>query len=381
MAGGSYLAEAETNSGKRQRKMQGNSGHSGWVTDAAVATISELLADAERCAAIAGLRYVDTAEPGLSRRRRGRGFSYVDAAGRVVDVQTRERIRMLVIPPAWRQVWICTDPDAHLLATGYDDRGRRQYLYHPRWREARDVINGYRLIEVGPRLPTVRAEVKRQLSRRDIDRAVMLAAMVRIVDRVGIRVGNEVYAEENDSVGLCTLNKRHVSVDGRRIRLRFPAKSGLAADLSLNDADVARVVRELLPRRGRRLFALDGRAVTPDELNRHLAALTDGVVTAKDFRTWRGTRVAFEVLRRPGAADREQRAIEAVDAAAEALGNTRAVARAHYVHPDMLAAWLDGTFEAQLAQARRVRSPGLDPTERALLGLLEVLLRHRDELR
>ena len=361
--------------------MPADSGHSGLVTDAAVATINELLADAERSAAIAGLRYVYTAEPGFSRRRRGRGFSYVDAAGRVVDVETRDRIRLLVIPPAWRQVWICIDPEAHLLATGFDDRGRRQYLYHPRWREARDVINGYRLIEVGPRLPTVRAEVERQLRRRTPDREVVLAAMVRIVDRVGIRVGNEVYAEENDSVGLCTLTKRHVSVDGSRLRLRFPAKSGLAADLTLDDPQVARVVRALLARPGRRLFALDGKAVTPDELNRHLAGLTDGVVTAKDFRTWRGTRVAFEILRRPGAEDREQRAIEAVDAAAEALGNTRAVARAHYVHPDMLAAWLDGTFDAQLARARRVRSPGLDPTERALLGLLEVLFRHRRELR
>ena len=270
--GASSLAEAGAKSPKQQRKMPAVSGHSGLVTDAAVATINELLADAERCAAIAGLRYVDTAEPGFSRRRRGRGFSYVDVAGRVVDVETRERIRLLVIPPAWRQVWICTDPEAHLLATGFDDRGRRQYLYHPRWREARDVINGYRLIEVGPRLPTVRAEVERQLRRRTPDRAVVLAAMVRIVDRVGIRVGNEVYAEENDSVGLCTLTKRHVSVDRSRVRLRFPAKSGLAADLTLDDAEVARVVRGLLARPGRRLFALDGKAVTPDELNRHLAA-------------------------------------------------------------------------------------------------------------
>jgi DNA topoisomerase I len=328
------------------RSGSADSGHSGFVTDAAVATLSELLADTERCAAIAGLRYVETAEPGFSRRRRGRGFSYVDAAGSVVDVETRERIRLLVIPPAWRQVWICTDPEAHLLATGVDDRGRRQYLYHPRWREARDVINAYRLIEVGPRLPAVRAEVERQLRRRTLDRAVVLAAMVRTVDKVGIRVGNEVYAEENDSVGLCTLTKRHVSVDRGRVRLRFPAKAGLAADLTLDDADVARIVQALLARPGRRLFALDGRAVTPDELNRHLAGVTDGVVTAKDFRTWRGTRAAFEVLRRPGGADREQRAIEAVDAAAILLAcdSGRAwssVARRRPVWPSLTTSWPD----------------------------------------
>jgi DNA topoisomerase-1 len=333
-----------------------------------------LLADAEQCAELAGLSYVERAEPGLSRRRSGRGFRYLDAAGRPVDAATRERIVALAIPPAWRDVWICTDSSGHLLATGVDDRGRTQYLYHEKWREVRDLINFYRLSEVGRHLPAIRTDTERQLRRRTLDRSRTIATMLRIVDRLSIRIGNEIYAEENDSVGLCTLQKRHVTVRPTGIDLNFRAKSGRDTSLRLDDRTVARSVRQLMEQPGRRLFSVSGSPVTAEEVNDRLSEITDGVVTAKDFRTWRGTLIAFTTLRQSSGEDRERDVLEAIDAAADVLGNTRAVARAHYVHPHVVATYLDGSFAERLAHTPRPRVQGMSADERALLGYLDVLL-------
>jgi DNA topoisomerase-1 len=339
-------------------------------------TLRDLLADAEACATAAGLHYVARAEPGILRRRCGRGFRYTDPKGRPISAADRARIAALAIPPAWREVWICADVDGHLLATGVDDRGRTQYLYHDRWREFRDLVNFYRLTEVGRALPHVRRHVDAQLRRRTLDRPRMIAAMLRLVDAVGLRVGNEVYAEENETIGLCTLQKRHVTLRGSTMHLQFPAKSGKRADIVLTEPAVARVVRVLLERPGRRLFTLDRKPVTAEEVNEQLAAISGGVITAKDFRTWRGTLVAFTALRRatPG---EEHLALAAIDSAAEALNNTRAVARAHYVHPHLIETYLDGGITGYLAKARPVRAPGLDANERALLGFLDLLMLER----
>lgn len=334
-----------------------------------------LLADAHRCAEVAGLTYVERTAPGITRRRCGRGFRYLDVRGRPVDATTRARIERLAIPPAWRDVWICTD-DGHLLATGADDRGRTQYLYHDRWRELRDLINFYRLTEVGRALPLVRADIDTQLRRRTIDRAHVIATMLRLAGDLGLRVGNEVYAEENDTVGLCTMQKRHVRLDGRCIELRFRAKSGKRTELSIEGAPVARVIRALETQPGRRLFSIDRSPVTADEVNARLAELTGGVMTAKDFRTWHGTLVAFRALRRHrDAEDREGQVVAALDATAAALGNTRAVARAHYVHPHLIDTYRDGTFGERLAALRPTRRKGLETDERDLLGYLDALLR------
>src|SRR4051812_40069391 len=209
------------------------------------AVLRALLSDNEACAQAAGLHYVDNRGIGYVRLRCGRGFRYLDANGKAVDADTRSRIVALAIPPAWREVWVSPDWDAHLLATGVDDRGRRQYLYHDRWRGFRDLVNFYRLTETGRQLTGVRTEVDSQLRRRTLDRSRVVAAMLRMVDLTGIRIGNEVYAEENDTVGLCTLQKRHVRIDGTTLRLRFPAKSGRQADIVLQDAAVLRVVSAL----------------------------------------------------------------------------------------------------------------------------------------
>ncbi len=334
--------------------------------------IAELYDDAERCADLAGLRYVSVDEPGIRRTRRGKGFSYRYPDGRTVGRAVRERVTALVIPPAWREVWICRDEDGHIQAVGLDDRGRRQYLYHPRWREVRDLLNFCRLVGFGERLPAVRAHVDAQLRRRTVDRQLVIATMLRIVDCCGIRAGSEIYAEENDSFGLSTLSRRHVTVAGKRVRFAFPAKSGRRAEAMVEDAAVARVVRQLAERPGRRLFRVDAEVLGADEVNAELARLTDARVTLKDFRTWRGTSAAFAYLREHlDSDDREVEVVAAVDMAAEQLGNTRAVARAHYVHPAVVEGYLDGGLQRFLrgwhGRARR----RLDCDETALLGYLE----------
>lgn len=342
--------------------------------------IATLYDDPEECARLAKLRYVSPDEPGLTRLRRGRGFTYRDAKGvTIVDVRVRDRIAKIAIPPAWRDVWICTWPDGHILATGLDERERRQYIYHERWRSLRDQLNFYRLIGFGDALPTVRRDVEKQLRRRTIDTDHVLAAMLRVIDVTGLRVGNEVYAEENDSYGLTTLTKRHVQVQGATVDFRFPAKSGKKAEVTLVDAGVARVVDHLMAQRGRRLFAVGGAPIASDEINARLAELTGAHLTAKDFRTWNGTTTAFRYLRGqlPAGEDAEPKVVAAIDAVSQALGNTRAVARAHYVHPEVVDGYTSGALARFLA-GRRVRGGKyLDGDERLLLAFLSDSLERR----
>ncbi|WAX56473.1 hypothetical protein M6B22_18330 [Jatrophihabitans cynanchi] len=341
-------------------------------------TLEQILAlyeDAERCASAAGLRYVSTDEPGITRIRCGRGFRYRRPDGSALNVAERRAIEQLAIPPAWRQVWICTATDGHLRAVGEDERGRRQYLYHDDWRSFRDELNFYRLIDFGRRLGPVRAAVAAQLRRRTLDRDQVLAAMLRIIDLGGLRVGTQEYADENDSYGLSTLLNRHAKVTGGRVEFCFPAKSGRDATVTIRDAAVARVVRQLAGRSSRPLFTVTGTAITADEVNERLAELAAARLTAKDFRTWHGTRIAFSLLRKEdGPPDRERAILAALDAASAFLGNTRAVARAHYVHPHVLRAYAEGELAALIAARRPIRTAQLDADERALVPLLQTLL-------
>jgi len=240
----------------------------------------------------------------------------------------------------------------------------------------RDLLNSYRLIVVAEQLPTVRAHVTAQLRRRTLDRDRVLAAMVRIVDMSGIRIGSEVYAEENDSFGLSTLTRRHVSVHGARTEFDFPAKSGRRARIELRDRPVAAVVAQLLEQRRRRLFTVDGRPVEAGEVNALLQDLTGEHITAKDFRTWRGTRAAFNYLRSHPDQEPSAAVVTAVDLAADELHNTRAVARAHYIHPHLLDTFTAGTFAGYLATARAKRRELLAADEQSLLAFLRVLLAH-----
>ena len=342
--------------------------------------IGRLYKDNQQCAQVAGLTYIDGEQPGLQRRRHGRGWSYsqtVDGAQvAMTDQAVKARILALAIPPAWQKVWICPHEDGHILATGEDERGRKQYMYHPRWRELRDLLNFYRLIVTGSHLPAIRSHVEIQLRRRTVDRDQVLAVMVRIIDSSAMRIGNEVYAEENQSFGLSTLTRKHVSVHRDWVDFEFPAKSGKDASVRVEDRAVARIVGHLQKTRSKRLFTVDGEHLGSDDVNDLLHELTGESITAKDFRTWGGTLAAFEYLRDRTESDRKPETIvnEAIDEAAEHLNNTRRGARAHYVHPHVLETFTERNFEGYQDASRPRPQDQLTTGEQQLLAFLRVLL-------
>jgi len=336
----------------------------------------------------AGLRHSSDDRPGITRRRAGRGFTYRDADGvRVGDPETLARIKRIAIPPAWTDVWICPAPNGHLQATGRDARGRKQYRYHARYRARRDTAKFERLIAFARALPAIREQVDRDLARPGLPREKVLAAVVRLLELTLIRVGNDEYARLNRSFGLTTLQDRHAVVDGSAIRFRFRGKSGKQQEVGLRDRRLATVVRRCRDLPGRELFQYvdaDGepRDVASDDVNEYLGAIAPGF-TAKDFRTWAGTVLAYRALRAlgKGATDREKQrnVAEAVQAAADNLGNTPAVARQAYVHPAVVDAYLDGGIRSALVRAAEDEdaAPGATTPdeERAVAALLRARLR------
>jgi DNA topoisomerase-1 len=334
--------------------------------------------DVEVVARQAGLRYSTDAEPGLSRRRQGRGFSYRRPDGSVVrDAATLRRIEELVIPPAWQDVWICPDPRGHLQATGRDDRGRKQYRYHADWRRTRDSAKFDRLADFGGSLLTIRRRVDRDLRRRQVDRERAVATVIRLLDETLVRVGNEEYAAENGSFGLTTLRRRHVSLEDGGAVLEFPGKSGVDHAVPIDDRRLVRAVRRCHELGGKRLFSyvdVDGRlaAVTSGDVNDYLHDIASAELTSKDFRTWGGTVEAIRLLAAAGPArdakELDANLLEAVDAAAARLGNTRTVCRNCYVHPSV-ARWYEDEWLDQ-AWERARPSKWYDRAERAALALL-----------
>lgn len=322
------------------------------------------------------LVYVADTQPGLRRRRSGSGFVYVDARGRrITDERVLARIRALAIPPAYRDVWICRDARGHLQATARDARGRKQYRYHPAWRERRDEVKFRRTIEFAARLPALRRRVARDLRAEGLVRERVLAAIVRLLDRTRLRIGNEEYAKANGSFGVSTLRNRHVRVRGDRVYIAFRGKSGQHHERLLEDPRLARTVRRCQDLPGQCLFQYveDGRRrrVTSDDVNAYLRSIMGDDYTAKDFRTWAASVVVADALFGPDDAPSSPQA--AIAAAAADLGNTPAVCRKTYVHPAVLAAVGD---EEQHARARaafqRVHRAdrGLGRAERALLRYL-----------
>ena len=290
-------------------------------------------------------------DPGYTRRRAGSGFRYVDAKGAACPDGHLERIRALVIPPAWEDVWICVRPDGHIQAVGTDDAGRRQYIYHPEWTAGRDKRKYARALQLAQTLPRARARVTTSLRRSALDRERVLAVAFRLLDQAAPRIGSERYLNAHGSRGLTTLQRRDASVEASVVTLSFPGKSGKRQYLEVDDGDLAAAVEILSagrPRsallsweRGRRRVAL-----TPSEVNDYVRALTGGRFTAKDFRTLRGTILAAEALARIGtvdtATDRKRAENLAVRATAEALGNTPSVARGSYIDPRVFVRYRDG---------------------------------------
>jgi DNA topoisomerase I len=341
----------------------------------------------EETAKVVGLRYVRNDSPGLRRRRAGAGFRYVGPDGKSVrDAQTLARIRALAVPPAWTDVWISPAANAHIQATGRDARGRKQYRYHARWREVRDETKYGRALAFIRALPVIRKRVEADLALPGLPRAKVLAAVVRLLERTFVRVGNEEYARENGSFGLTTLRNKHVQVAGGRVRLRFRGKSGKEHSVELADERLARIVRRCRDLPGYELFGYfdeDGtaRAIDSADVNEYLRAASGAEYTAKDFRTWAGTMLAAlalgEVARPETAALAKRSLAEALKAVAGRLGNTPAICRKCYVHPAVIECYLEGSLADALGAARRVGAhrPWSRRDELAVAALLARRLR------
>ncbi len=345
----------------------------------------KLAVDPVDSAKSAGLRYVTDAQPGLHRRRRGKGFGYVDQDGHAVrDGETLARIKSLVIPPAWSDVWICQNPKGHLQATGRDAKGRKQSRYHPRWRAVRDETKYERMIIFAKALPTIRERVEHDLSFPGMPRQKILAAIVRLMELTLIRVGNEEYARENQSYGLTTLRNKHVEVEGSSVTFKFQGKSGIRHTIDMTDRRLARIIQRCQDLPGYELFQYvdrDGTTHSVDsaDVNDYLRQISSQDFTAKDFRTWAGTVLACTMLQEFEAFESQTQAkrnvVQAIKQVAARLGNTPSVCRKCYVHP----AVLDTYFSAGMIRTVKgsmdedsVDEPGsLRREETALLHLLK----------
>ena len=324
----------------------------------------------------AGLRYSSDEAGGISRRRSGTGFSYRSARGaRIRSERTLARIRSLAIPPAWEDVWISSDAQGHLQATGRDARGRKQYLYHPAWRSVRDASKFDRMLAFGTALPALRERIEADLAREGLPRERVLAAVVRLVDDTLIRVGSEEYRRSNGSFGASTMRQSQAHVDGRRITIDFRGKGGKLQHAEITDGRLARIVQRLQELPGRELFEYlddDGerRRVRSDDVNSYLQEIAGDDLSIKDFRTWGASALCLGALCEadPPASQREakQSIAAAIEEVAATLGNTPAVCRSSYVHPALLEAFGDGDLPC--GSQRRLH--GLGKRESRLLRFL-----------
>jgi DNA topoisomerase I len=342
------------------------------------------IVDAPAAAEQAGLVYVLDEEPGIRRRRSGKGFSFLNPDGTPVkDKETLARIKSLAIPPAYTDVWICADPKGHIQATGRDDKGRKQYRYHPRWREVRDSTKYERMLDFGKALPAIRQRIEADMAKRGLPREKVLATVVHLLENTLIRVGNTTYSKENKSFGLTTLQDKHVQVDGGKMRFQFKGKSGKIWNLQVKDRRIARIVKSCQDVPGQHLFQYlddDGErhGVTSQDVNDYLREISGQDFSAKDFRTWAGTVLAaialteFETFDTKAAAKRNLR--DAIERVSSRLGNTPAICRKCYIHPQVLDCYLEGDLvnqlKDQIEEDLRTELDALKPEEAAVMAFL-----------
>ncbi len=340
--------------------------------------------DPVESAKAASLRYVTDDQPGISRRRSGAAFQYIDPSGKVIrDPEELQRIKSLAIPPAWREVWICPIRNGHLQATGRDAKGRKQHRYHPRWREVRDENKYGRILAFAKALPLIRQRVDNDLRRPGLPRDKILATVVRLLETSHIRVGNEEYARQNKSFGLATLRNRHVNVSGSTISFEFRGKSGVEHALDINDRRLAKIIKRCQDLPGYELFQYiddDGerRTIDSTDVNEYIRQIAGEEFSTKDFRTWAGTVLAARALQefQSAASDAESKRniVQAIESVAKKLGNTKAVCRKCYIHPAVIQSYTDGTLLRALR--RRLKKEindahDLEPEEAAVLRLLK----------
>jgi len=317
--------------------------------------------------------------PGIRRKRAGESFAYEDADGNPVrDETTLTRIKRVVIPPAWTDVWICPNPLGHVQATGRDARKRKQYRYHEKWRVVRDAVKYDRMLAFAEALPKIRERTDKDLELPGMPREKVLATVVRLLEETRIRVGNEEYVKENGSFGLTTLRNRHVNVVGSEVRFKFKGKSGKHHDVHLQDRRLARIIKRFLDVPGQELFQYideDGEhhAVESSDVNDYIGEITGDDFTAKDFRTWAGTILAARFFREvemtPETQGAKKELVRAIARVADELGNTPAVCKKCYIHPAVIAAYLAGGLKP-IEQKDDDDPYNLSPEERGLLALL-----------
>lgn len=325
-----------------------------------------------------GLTFASPDAPGITRRATAKGFAYWDPRGRrIVDRAELDRIAALAIPPAWREVWICPDSNGHLQAVGLDEKGRRQYRYHPQFRAHQDEAKFEHILAFARVLPDLRRRLSDDMAARGLGQRKVLATVVRLLETTLIRVGNSAYAKQNNSYGLTTLQNRHVKVEPGGLRFQFKGKSGKLWRLQLHDRRIARIVKSCQELPGQHLFQYRDeesqvQAVTSSAVNAYLKEISGAEITAKDFRTWTGTvlaALALAELEPPSSLSAAKRHVaEAIRQTAARLGNTPAICRKCYVHPEVIAAYLDGALRLELPQKE---DGGLHPEEQAVLAFLK----------
>lgn len=342
------------------------------------AKLKTVLDNPEKSARIVNLVYVRDNIPGITRVRRGKSFHYLDGQTKVSDPRQLNRIKKLVIPPAWEQVWICKDGRGHIQVTGLDTRKRKQYRYHPLWNVVRSQTKFYRLLEFGRQLPVMRAKIEAHLAEKEFSRNKVLALVVSILEKTGIRVGNQEYEKSYGSFGLTTLKNRHAAINGNTVTFSFKSKKGIQQNISLRSRKLARMVKSCQDIPGRELFEyideLGVHNVDSGMVNDYIRELSGCDFTAKDFRTWEGSLLAIKSLMGVGGFDTEaemkRNVLSALDDVAKGLGNTRTVCRKYYVHPLILQRYEEGRLQEYFGKDTQ-GSADTNLAERILISLLE----------
>jgi DNA topoisomerase I len=347
--------------------------------------LKKLSLDPEATAKAVRLVYVNCSDEGIMRVKAGKGFTY-KYQRRVVKNKTElQRINSLVLPPAWEEVWICTLPNGHLQATGKDVKNRKQYRYHPLWNQLRNKTKFYRMLELGKVLPAIRNQVQKDLALPGLPKNKVLAAVISLMEKTGIRIGNEFYEKLYGSFGLTTLQDRHVNIKGGTLHFTFRGKKGVEHEVTLQSKKLSKIVNQCRDIPGKELFQYideEGKrqSIESGMVNDYIKEIAEGEFTAKDFRTWCGSVAAINALKETGPFENEKEAkkkiVEVLDKVSVQLGNTRTVCKKYYVHPSLLEMYENGKMEKWLEKMETGEKnvpPGLQPEEKIFIDILESL--------
>jgi len=346
--------------------------------------LRSIVKDEEKTAKAANLIYVSDKEPGIERRRKGEDFEYFYKGEKVTDIEELLRIKHLVIPPAWEKVWICKKENGHLQATGHDTKNRKQYKYHPHWNALRNHTKFYRLHDFGKALPGIRLQLEKDLSLPQLTERKVLAAVVSLMERTNIRIGNAFYEKAYGSFGLTTLKDRHVTFNGSSVKFAFKGKKGISHNIQLKSKRLAAVIKKCRDVPGKELFQYydeegNHHSIDSGSVNNYIREISGADFTAKDFRTWAGTVHAFLALKSIGCCETKteskRRIIEAIDIVSDHLGNTRSVCKKYYVHPLILSLYENKELEKYIRELEEIEKDdnkaSLSPEEKMVMKILE----------